>query len=608
MASLYRKMVEAVKVESIELSVIKDNDKKESVHDFYTSEAVIEYNPSFELVENKYVSILFNTRDKNARLYMYGLESLEDDRLEYDESGDVYLKPSNTPLALYFKDYYPLIPGTYLATLVADGERYYIPFIVHAKQLTNNELELMKKELEATVRGLAIDFVKKVYNASDSATKAIPPQLLRHFMIIKKHYPSVMAALTDIFNKANFKTRKQYRWTNENRSNKVDQVTMRALQTKSGYDGHLLTPYSAIDYDLPENRWVKFIVRNVLSLLDQFDESLRSYKVKLSQEIVDLRIYASFQESTRRELSEKERVIVLLENYAQLVHRMKIGFQMINHAPWFDEITYKPFTHIPHNLLLDSRYRALYQLHRDIKEEEVEISLDPSFTYQWKRTDKLYEMWGYLHLLKLLCQIGFEPKSGWMYDNLKGDELFLIPHMASGERIILTKNDLSIQFVYDGVIPLAGSATNLEGTPLYMGKNNRPDGRLDFYQQNVYVGSLIVDFKYRPVSNFWVNSKHNSITRQKEMEQLIAYKRDSNSRFLYGEGQRAKNFRETFSPRPVREVWAIYAEPRMEYRNQSFIHDDSIRIIPMNPGQNFDEIIANLQLIISFMENVKESI
>ncbi|RCW41677.1 DUF2357 domain-containing protein [Paenibacillus prosopidis] len=593
---------ESVSLESVGISFLYNNIHHNKVEIFYTKEEVLGEAMSFELTENKLVSILFRANDKNARLYMYGLESLTDEKLELDENGDVYLKPSATPIALYAKDYYPLIPGTYLARIITEGTTYYLPFKVRTKQVTEDQLEIMKKDLEDTVRGLAIDFVKKVYSAADNQNKALPPQLLRQFMMIKKHYPSVMAALTDIYKKANYRIRKEYRWTREYRARQIDHVTVRTLQTKSFHEGQLRTPVNAIDYDLPENRWVKFIIRNVLALLDKFEDSLNSYKEQVICELEELQKF-QFQESTRREIVEKERVSLLLEDYREFVHRMKSGFQMVVHAPWYQEITNKTFTHIPHNLQSDSRYRALFQLHRDLKEEELEVFIDPAVTYQWKRTDKLYEMWGYIQILKLLFKLGFKPKSGWLYDSLVEDKSLLIPYLPSGEKIVMLKDDLRIHYFYDAVLPITASGTALERAPLYMGKNNRPDGRIDYFKQDIYVGSLVIDFKYRPMSNFWQNSYYSLMSRPKEMEQLIAYKRDSNSKYLYGE-EKGKRFREMYSPRPVREVWALYAEAKDSLQKHLFFNDDSIHIFPMNPGQDFTEMLDQLQTIVNFMDGM----
>lgn len=599
-----------VELDSINLAFFYGDKEYKKVDRFYAHENVFYENLSFELKENTVVKILFSATEKNARLYMYGLESLYDKRLETDENGDVYLKPSTTLISLYEKDYYPLIPGKYVAKLIFKGETYYLPFEVQPKQVTDDQLDHMKRELEEIIRGLAIDFVKRIYSATDSTTKAIPPQLLKQFMMIKKYYPTVMAALIDIYKKAIYRTGKEYQWTHENRARKVDHVTLRTLQTKSFHEGKLKIPYNAIVYDLPENRWVKYIIRNVLVLLDQFESSLIAYECRLFSELKDMDKYTNTQESTRREKVEKEKVSLNIDDYRQLVHRMKIGFQMIINAPWYQEITNETFTHVPHNLLSDSRYRVLFQLHRELKEEEVEVFIDQTFMYQWKRTDKLYEVWGYINILKLLIELGFQPKSGWLYDKSVDKQTLLIPYLSSGECIVLTKNNMEINYSYDSKLPLVSSETSLKNSPIYMGKRNRPDGRIDFYKENIYMGSLMIDFKYRPISNFWRDELYNSMKRSSEMEQIIAYQRDSYSKYLYGEyGEKEGNwFRDRYSPRPVLEVWALYAEAREDKQQHSYIKDHKIRIIPMNPGKDYTEIRGHLQQIINFIDEYFDKI
>lgn len=174
-----------VSLDSVDISILYNNKFQNKVELFYTHEDVLDEEMSFELTENKFLSIQFQATDKNARLYMYGLDSLSDEKLEVDEEGEVYLSPSMTPVELYAKDYYPLIPGKYLAKIITMESSYFLPFWVRSKQVTEDQLEIMKTDLEETLTGLAIDFVKKIYSAADNTTKALPPQLLRQFMTIK---------------------------------------------------------------------------------------------------------------------------------------------------------------------------------------------------------------------------------------------------------------------------------------------------------------------------------------------------------------------------------------------------------------------------------------
>ena len=69
-------------------------------------------------------------------------------------------------------------------------------------------------------------------------------------------------------------------------------------------------------------------------------------------------------------------------------------------------------------MISDVRYRTLYQVQRELKKEAAEIMIDKLFPYQWKRTDNLYEIWGFIQFVKILQdeQLGFEATGGWIYD------------------------------------------------------------------------------------------------------------------------------------------------------------------------------------------------
>lgn len=563
--------------------------------------------PEYEIIENVYINLLFMSNNTDSRLYLYGLESLSVDRVELDENGLSYISPSREPIAFYSKDFYPLIPGDYLLRVFSDEKWYYTKVRISPKQMSSDQLDIMKGELENTLRGLAIDFIKKIYSSDRDKKRALPPKILREYMIISTHYSNVMAALTDLYKKINFRIRKEYILTREEKVKIIDMNTIKSSQMNNKNYNFVKAPKSVVNYDLTENRWVKYIVRNVVVLLDNFIESIKLHIVKVEKEIKELKIYI-YQDNIQNEIIEREKTLIQLNQYYTVVNKMRIGFQIIINTPWYKEITTKAFKDVPHVLLTDSRYRALYQLHRDLKNEEINLSIEPSYIYQWKRTDKLYEMWGFLKIFKILKEeFAYNPTKGWIYDVDSTKKNILIPYLSSGERIVMTKNEWTIHLIYDGALPLASDATDLYNVPLYLGKNNRPDGRIDFYNDGIYVGTLIFDFKYRPLINFWNNNLRNSMQRKKEMDQIIAYQRDSRSKFLYGETL-GKKIRALHSPRPVREAWAIYAEIQEDKRNELYYTEDAVRIMPLNPGSGEEDIIENLKKIINHMESVLDEI
>ncbi|NGQ97508.1 DUF2357 domain-containing protein [Brevibacillus sp. SYP-B805] len=565
-----------------------------SVQTFYTEIKGEEFDrPVFELLENIPVKILFNSPYKNSRLYMYGLDAVIEDRVDIDEDGEIYLRPSSEEVTLYDINYYPFIPAPYLLRVVVEEKTYYAPFLIKSKQVSFEQLELMKKELEEVMKGLAYDLIRRVYAASPEEQQVVlPPPLLKKFMALNKHYPYVMAALTDLYEKINFRIQKGYRWIREEQATTLDQISIRSVFGQTKNPGFIKAPHREVNYNLPENQWIKGIIRNVLTVLDDFINMMAAHRVQVQKEMEELSHF-KHQESNRRMYLEKENELATITEYNDRVNQMRRGFQMIANAPWYQEVDIKSLSHIPHVLTTDSRYRALYQLHRDLNDEQIEIAMHPVYTFQWKRTEKLYEMWGFIKILKVLKDsFHFQPRTGWIYSRNSFGENYIIPNLPAGERIELTNDEWRLNLVYDGQLPLSASQTSEREIPLSMGKNNRPDTRIDFYRNDTYAGSLLIDFKYRPIRNFWVHSTRDSLGRKKEMDQLIAYVRDSRSDFLYGE--KGKVIRQ-FDPRPVIEAWAIYAEVKENQRTSHYIEEDRIKIIPFNPGDDLSIITDNFE-------------
>jgi hypothetical protein len=188
-----------------------------------------------------------------------------------------------------------------------------------------------------------------------------------------------------------------------------------------------------------------------------------------------------------------------------------------------------------------------------------------------------------------------------------------IPHLKSSESVTLLKDQWKLRLVCDDPLPTTNEGTSNEYTPLYVGKHNRPDCRLDFYHDVRYLGTLIIDFKYRPLKNIWKHDTRQQIHHSNHrktadsMEQLISYQRDSKSSYLYGVSFEAKQLREIHRSRPVSETWAIYAEHNTSKREEIYFEDDDVRLIPFNPGDTRELLFQNMCKIIQHMDQRAKS-
>ncbi|MBG9794043.1 hypothetical protein ABD76_16640 [Paenibacillus dendritiformis] len=575
----------------------KNKQENKTVYRFYENEKQffeqIDH-PSVDLMENQDIKIRFIADNDHARLYMYGLDMIPSSEVKMDEQGEAYIQPGHEMITLFTKDYYPLIPGgTYQIRVVADNRTWFAPFAILPKQLTFEQLDIMKQQLEEAIRGLAFDFISKRYSQGGQIGKAMPPKLLMQFMIINKHFTEVMAALSDLYSKINFKMSKEYQIVRSDEAKVIDGVTIRHQLKHPELKGHLKAPIRTITYKLPENVWLKRMIRHLISILNEFMSSVEKYEKQLIEEIEQLQLFEQ-QQSTRNVLREKQKVHRELLKYVDIVQRMKIGFQYIKSAPWYDKVDEAGAGTVPYVLTTDSRYRSIYLLFCELQRDEPELTLDPLYLIQWKRTDLLYEMWAYFEIIKIIRDdLHFHLASGGIFDLDIGHKGALIPSLPEGERVTFEKDDIHLHFIYNGVIPLTSKETKPLEHPLYMRQqHNRPDGRLDVYSKGIYCGSIMMDFKYRPLTNFWDTNRIYR-DRTQAMRQLIAYS-DCRSNYLYG-------LRGKQRVTPVPEVWAFYPvkSGRTEIPTSSDDHD--ICFIPLSPGEDNSYVGSELERVIQQM-------
>lgn len=54
-------------------------------------------------------------------------------------------------------------------------------------------------------------------------------------------------------------------------------------------------------------------------------------------------------------------------------------------------------------------------------------------TNTWKRTDLLYEIWGYIQVVNSLIEIGYKPIEGWIFSQ-DYEENKTIPFLSEGQQ------------------------------------------------------------------------------------------------------------------------------------------------------------------------------
>lgn len=475
---------------------------------------------SIKIFENEEVMILFDSTDTNARLYLDALDVLPDGSgVLIDEEGRIYRTVSSVALPLYKQgnDYDALRVDAFRLCIVCNGQEYYSLLEVLPKQLSNNEWTMMRDDLENEIRGLAQDIVRRNIGLGAERKGAIPPQKLYTFFVMQKYAGKVLASLIALQNAPKYHIVTEYTDEDSSKATRMDSVTIRKYLRKGGSEAKLSVPVKRVNYDIQENRLLKRIVSIYDKELTQFITTVEG--------IVEYRKNSKSQEHRQyRELYEQG-----LNEFLITARRLKSITAIIKTQEWFRDVGPLRDGAIPHAFALDSRYGVLYKMYEDLRNPEFRIQLDPVYSYSWKKSSSLYEMWCFVKICRAFSEKFDVVGNTW---NLHFGENLLFPYLANGERMSFENDKIRIDVIFDQFIPTNAAKTKLHENPFYtVGKHKRPDITVDIYtkQDDCYIGSIILECKYRKLSSFWYGSSDWS-----SKPQIQAYYTDNKSDLTYG--------------------------------------------------------------------------
>lgn len=244
---------------------------------------------------------------------------------------------------------------------------------------------------------------------------------------------------------------------------------------------------------------------------------------------------------------------------------------------------------------MDTRYNTLYQMYLELKQENFRIEFDPEFSYTWKRSSYLYEMWCYFKIIHLLSK-QYEMNEPNLTDIFSGKILF--PFLDVGTSIEFTNNDVKLKVVFDKPLVFENKKTDINA-PLYVAKtqeysrmHNRPDILIYVYdaKNGWYLGSIVLECKYRKIYSFW----NESSGQRSSLGQLQAYYNNTRSEYLFGGLGKRLNMR------PVKKVIVLTPDAQGDGKSQE---DFSILVKSFKPADT-DE--WNQSLVDEINNNIEE--
>lgn len=488
--------------------------------------------------------------DADVALSMDGLELIDVPELQHGD--ETFLQATNGFIKLFDHDDFPLPPGNYIIVVKVGLVRYSADFEVMASRFGNDTWKFMAREIVEKVKLLAFDIVKKKTAISNIPVKSFEiGALVLKMNVIDSYYNKVIASLDGLCGGAHHKISKQYVLESALSRGKRDSKSQR-LNTRIKYPSYAYIPVKYTDYNLPENVYIKILVLRLDKLLNSFLEELDMLEEYFYSKL-DADEYG--RNNNTNNYKKNKGALTIVSDYYGKSCRIISSIRKLEETEWFKNINANVITKVPSQSMLDPRYGILSKLSKDLKDKTINYSLDSNLSVVWKRSDNLYEMWCFIKIIEGFQSLNFELDTDFGFFDDNGT--IRISTIKKGDVFHLHKGPIIIKMYYDTSMPNDDSVTDRLNNPLYVTKgNNTPDCRIDFYYSFVdrvyYVGSLIIDFKYRTKKAFWDSNDSFRSSRA----QLNAYKNLPKTKYFSIKNENlSKN-----SISPIKEVWAIYPD------------------------------------------------
>lgn len=524
--------------------------------------------------ENQDISVSFDAPPG----YMFTMDGLDIVSVPggIEDGEEMWIPPTgrNRKIMLLSGEDFPLVPGYYIMTVKGNGKIWYAPLEIHPRFLQKQDWQNMKEELTEEIRNLSFDFMKLHVHVDRKLGNALglSSEMLLKFYILSDMSLKVFNVLTELSHTANSRITMKYH-----------RIVRGSPRERLG-KGHRLVRYNPVrgvavskktTWNVAENRFVKNLIRKLEANLHEFIRELDRSCRQLERQLHKGRL---FDKDSRYFMNKKAYEELL--SYRKRAGELLMAIRRVEQAPWFRETKDRMPEEIPITVLMDPRYALLYRLEKHLEHPEDSVSVSSFYLLQWKRTDKLYELWCFLQFVKAFMKNGWELEKGPHV--VEEDGWYKLESLSPGTVVTLSRGEEKVRLFYDTLLPSTSEETSRDNAPLYTNnKHRRPDFRMDYYNKNLYMGSLVADFKYRDIYYLWQNRERSRDLRA----QFNAY-HDMNTLY-YKDLDEVSSRR---NGRPVKEVWAVFPKETGQKADQDY----SLRFISLAPGLKENEELPGL--------------
>lgn len=554
--------------------LMKDYHTKELI--FFDNDNMESFN-SCEIPEFRELVQLSISSDSESLIKVEGFDLI--DGVDTDESG--WWRIGKNPIYLYSYDNKmtePLIPGYYQVLLKQNSDTImYSWFKINPKNMSVSEWEIMRNDIESEVMGLSLDLkYRNTGNNHEKNPVILNNLLFNKIIVLSEELTNFTTILKQIILNPKNEIGKEYYWQEKGKKINIDQQTIKFASKFPEKKNVVYSGKRFVNYDISSNRELLHIISRLDLTLFRIRGTLEKYQENIR-----------FEDGESKELKFVKDSLYIIDKYTLII-------QELYAQPWAITILKQKSAMSYSKGIRDARYGYMYKFYLKISSNKLTKQLNSNYQLYWKRSDLLYEIWGYLKIITILKDSGYVPVSGWVFD----DSSYEIPFIKAGTRVVFKKECIQLNVIYNEKIPRNNDGENVYD-PIYIkAKNNKPDIRIDVFKNSSYYRSIVMDTKYRNFRNLWEKSED-------VRTQLRNYKDSIKSKVLYKNSpveDIIKHLSESITP--VTEVWVLFPKSgNIELENKIHI-DEKITFKEFSPSKDFEQIKKDLIDLIDNMINI----
>jgi len=552
----------------------------------------------------------YDFEDTNSKIYIELLDTLPEECFEEEENlieeENSFFFSSDAIRPLYMNqnsknnrkklEYPYILPGRYKITIRRKKQVYYAFLRINPLRITTKQLDTMRDDIENTMRGLSKQLYTKNRQVALSKNHKNEVELINKYNILIHSYSTFLLNINEIANNPYYEIKKIYSLVPASKNAKIDLETIKFKQIRRDITKDIKAYHHEINYNVSINKSLKYILNDISKDIKQVIPFVEENCKNLENDKKERKKF-------RRQFKEIDLQIFENETNLKKLKQMRSSINAILAKDWMKNLKVMNNFNLIH-LLKRPGYRLLYNVYKDLqKNKEISNNTMQNYLYYWKETPLLYEIWGFIKMLEAIfnSKYDFNEYNGWIFDQRKNHNIF--PFLNSDTQIIF-KNDkkLRLKIYYDSFVLKDRDQTSIENPLFTSYKNNRPDFRLDIYDKDLYKGSLMADFKYRPMSALGsekIFKNHNDSQKNypngyKVYKQLKNY---SNCETLYFNTESKSQFVE----KKVLSVWALFPKLESE-KNLSIVKDkeSTVRRVSLSPRGGTEHIQEELEKLVDY--------